>query len=400
MEPIPSSAGPALLREHLHQQTAELYAQRFHARPAWVVSAPGRVNIIGEHTDYNDGYVFPAAINRYVAVAAGRRHDRMLHAFSENLHSGFRAPLDRLDPSRSPAWGAYLKGVASLLEQSGVALPGVNLLIQGTIPRGAGLSSSAALEVALAHALLAAAGITREPMEVITIAQRAEHEFVGVQCGIMDQFVAVQGRAGHGLLLDCRSLEFEHIELPREMLVLVIDTGVRRTLHTSEYNARRQECARAVSELAPRRPGLISLRDIRSEELPEVLSHLDATLARRVRHVVTENARVLRAADALRRRDPESLGSLLYGSHMSLRSDYEVSCAELDALVDICAECECVLGARMTGAGFGGSILCLASEQGAREITERVEVEYPERTSKTATTHICSVEDGVVTQGV
>jgi len=400
MEPNPSSAGPALPREHLHQQIAELYAQRFHARPAWVVSAPGRVNIIGEHTDYNDGYVFPAAINRYIAVAAAPRHDRMVHAYSENLHSGFRAPLDRLDPSRSPAWGAYLKGVASLLEQSGVTLPGVNLLIQGTIPRGAGLSSSAALEVAVAHALLAAAGTSREPLEVITIAQRAEHEFAGVQCGIMDQFVAVQARAGHGLLLDCRSLEFEHIELPTEMLVLVIDSGVRRTLHASEYNERREECARAVSELARRQPGMTSLRDILPEELSEVISHLDATLARRVRHVVTENARVLRAADALRRRDPQSLGSLLYGSHMSLRSDYEVSCPELDALVDICAECDCVLGARMTGAGFGGSVVCLATEQGAREITERVEVEYPARAGKTATAHVCSVEDGVITRGI
>jgi len=386
------------LREHLLEQTAQLFARKFHAQPSWVVSAPGRVNLIGEHTDYNDGYVFPAAINRYVAVAANRRHDRTLHAFSENLHSGFRAPLDDLDPSRSPAWGAYLKGVAHFLEQAGIVLPGANVLIQGTIPRGAGLSSSAALEVALAQALLAAAGARLEPLEVIRIAQRAEHEFAGVQCGIMDQFIAVEGKAGHGLLLDCRSLECEHIPLPDDVLVLVIDTGVRRSLHGSEYNLRREECTRAVAELARSRPGLIALRDIAPEELPGLLRGLDATLARRVRHVVTENARVLRAADALRRGDAQSLGSLLYGSHLSLRSDYEVSCPELDALVDICAECECVLGARMTGAGFGGSIVCLAGPQGAREIAARVEVEYPERTGKTATTHICTVEDGVLTR--
>ena len=241
-----------------------------------MVSAPGRVNLIGEHTDYNDGYVFPAAIDRYVAVAVARRHDRTLHAFSENLHSGFRAPLDDLDPSRSPAWGAYLKGVAHLLEQSGVDLPGANLLVQGTIPRGAGLSSSAALEVALAYALLAAAGATREPLEVIRIAQRAEHEFAGVQCGIMDQFIAVHGRRGNGLLLDCRSLEFEHIPLPEDVLVMVIDTGVRRTLHASEYNARREECAEAVRVLARHRPGLTSLRELLPDDLPGMERLLEA----------------------------------------------------------------------------------------------------------------------------
>jgi galactokinase len=400
MQPNSPSAGPALLRDPLHEQTVELYARRFHARPSWVTSAPGRVNLIGEHTDYNDGYVFPAAIDRYVAVAAGRRHDRMVHAFSENLHSGFRAPLIDLDPSRAPSWGAYLKGVAQLLMRAGIDVPGVNLLVQGTIPRGAGLSSSAALEISLAHALLAAAGATMDDLEVIRIAQRAEQEFAGVQCGIMDQFIAQRGRRGHGLLLDCRSLEFEQIPLPGEVLVLVIDTGVRRALHGSDYNARRQECAAAVAELSRVRPGLTSLRDLLPGELPALLPHLDSLLARRVRHVVTENDRVLRAADALRRGDTTRLGSLLYGSHLSLRSDYEVSCLELDALVDICAECDCVLGARMTGAGFGGSIVCLAGEQGAREIAARVQVEYPERTGQTAILHVCSVEDGAMTRTV
>ena len=391
-------ATPELSREHLQEQTAELYERHFHSSPSWVVSAPGRVNLIGEHTDYNDGFVFPAAIDRYVAVACGLRQDRMLHAYSENLHSGFRAPLNDLDPKRNPAWGAYLKGVAALLQQTGIALPGVNLLVYGTIPRGAGLSSSAALEVALCHALLAASGASLAPLEVIRIAQRAEQEYVGVQCGIMDQFIAVQGRARHGLLIDCRSLAFEHIAIPPEILVVVIDSGVRRTLHASEYNLRRQECARAVASLSSDHPDIRSLRDIAPDQLPGLLRGLDDTLARRERHVVSENARVLSAADALRRQDTQSLGSLLYGSHLSLRADYQVSCAELDALVDICAECECVLGARMTGAGFGGSILCLAGERDAREIAERVDLEYPERTGQHATTHICTIVDGVTTQ--
>jgi galactokinase len=186
--------------------------------------------------------------------------------------------------------------------------------------------------------------------------------------------------------------------LPEDVLVMVIDTGIRRALHASEYNARREECAEAVRVLALKRPGLTSLRDVLPDDLPDMETLLDQKLLRRVRHVVTENDRVLRAADALRRGDAASLGSLLYGSHFSLRSDYEVSCPELDALVDICAECDCVLGARMTGAGFGGSVVCLASERGAREVAARVEVEYPDKTGKNATTHVCSVEDGVLTQ--
>jgi galactokinase len=384
-----------LTREQLEEQTTQLFQERFHSPPTHISSAPGRVNLIGEHTDYNDGYVLPLAIDRHTAVAAGPRQDRIFRAFSDNLQSSFRAPVDDLIPRKRPAWSNYVKGIAILLQRSGAALSGTNICIKGTIPRGAGLSSSAALEVATAHVLHALNNLTQSQMDLIHLCQKAEHEFAGVLCGIMDQYVTTLARRGSALLLDCRTLEVEQIPFPSELRLLIIDTGVRRRLSSSEYNTRREECSAALGELQKVLPEIRALRDITLEELSRHAKLLPQILQKRARHVVSENQRVMRATQALKQTDVNELGKLLYESHMSLRHQFEVSCKELDALVDICAECEGVVGARMTGAGFGGCVLCLLREDAVTEVLSRVELEYPALTGGTATPHLCLAEEGV-----
>ena len=384
-----------LTREQLEEQTIGLFQERFRSPPTHISSAPGRVNLIGEHTDYNEGYVLPLAVDRYTAVAAAARSDRVLRAFSQNLQSSFRAPVDDLLPRQRPAWSNYVKGIAILLQRSGAELSGTNLCIKGTIPRGAGLSSSAALEVATAHVLRALNNLKQSTMDLVHLCQRAEHEFAGVLCGIMDQYVTTLARSGTALLLDCRTLEAEHIPFPAGVRILIIDTGVRRKLSSSEYNTRREECSAAVRELQTILPDVRALRDLTLEDLSRHGELLPQTLQKRARHVVSENRRVIRATRALRDGDLKELGKLLYESHMSLRHQYEVSCDELDALVDICAECDGVVGARMTGAGFGGCVLCLVQQNAVSEVTSRVELEYPARTGAVATPYLCSVEEGV-----
>ncbi|MCK5573466.1 MAG: galactokinase, partial [Bacteroidetes bacterium] len=289
----------------------------------------------------------------------------------------------------------YIKGIALLLQRSGATLPGVSICIKGTIPRGAGLSSSAALEIATAHALRMLGGLTCSDLDLIHLCQKAEHEFVGVLCGIMDQYVTALGQRGTAMFLDCRTLESEHIPFPPELRILILDTGVRRSLSSSEYNRRREECTGAVRILQKALPDIRALRDVQPEDFSRHSSDFSPALRNRAEHVVNENQRVLRAAQALREGDLDELGKLLYESHMSLRHLYEVSCRELDALVDICAECEGVVGARMTGAGFGGSVVCLAHQGAVADVIARVELEYPARTGISALSHVCAAEDGL-----
>lgn len=359
-----------------------------------VASAPGRVNLIGEHTDYNDGFVFPAAIDRATAVAIGGRDDDRLVMYSGTVAGESAFPLDRLYPTERRSWTDYLVGVAALLQTRGEILRGANLCVHGSVPRGAGLSSSAALEMATAFALIGFNGLTLPPLDIIALCQRAEHEFAGVHCGIMDQFIACLGRRSHALMLDCRSLAYNHIPLPPGVTLVVCDTTVRRALASSEYNKRRQECSAGVSALAAKIPGLASLRDVSMEQLEEFGNLLDPVVRMRCRHVVTENARVTRSADALRRGDMSEFGKLMYDSHLSLRVDYEVSCRELDVLVDICAEADGVYGARMTGAGFGGCALCLVRDEDAPALLVRLQTEYPRMTGRTPSVHVCAIDDG------
>jgi galactokinase len=304
------------------------------------------VNLIGEHTDYNDGFVFPGAINRTTAIASAPRPDSQILVHAQNLNLTMLLSLHDLVPRKSGAWSNYVAGVAQFLRVRGDELRGADLLINSTVPRGSGLSSSAALEVATAHTFIALNGLHLSELETVLLCQRVENEFVGVKCGIMDQFISALGRKDHALKIDCRSLAYEHVPFPGGVRLIVCDTNVRRALASSEYNRRREECTTGAGILARYKPGVRNLRDVAPGEFASLEHHLDDITRKRCRHVVTENARVEESVLALNAGDLERFGRLMYESHASLRDDYEVSCPELDAVVEICAQCAGVFGAR------------------------------------------------------
>jgi galactokinase len=342
----------------------EAFQARFGQRPR-IFRAPGRVNLIGEHTDYNDGFVMPAAIQFATWAAVAPRTDRHLVVHSENYGETCEFDLDEPEPWRRGHWSDYVLGVAVILQRSGIKVAGANLLIRSEVPIGAGLSSSAALEVAVAMAL---APEPIEPVRVAKLCRRAEHEFAGVECGIMDQFVACHAKAGTALLLDCRSLEYSFAPLPGGVKMAIANSMVRHALAASEYNRRRAECAEAAAYFGK------SLRDVTIEEL----NHKKVPHFRRARHVITENVRVPEAREALSRGDVHAFGRLMYQSHKSLREDYEVSCAELDTLVDIAREVPGVYGSRMTGGGFGGCTISLVAEDRVEAFRAAIAAGYPE----------------------
>ncbi len=384
-----------LSRTELEHDVVEAFTSRFGSPPACIISAPGRVNLIGEHTDYNDGFVLPAAINRTTAIAASPRPDHSLLLHAENLGATMLLDLKDLHPRKTGSWSNYPAGVAHFLLESGVSLRGATMVIKGDIPRGSGLSSSAALEVASAFAFLTLNDVHMASLDVIKLCQKAENDYVGVKCGIMDQYISTLGKKDHALLIDCRSLESVHVPFPAGVRLIVCDTGVKRSLATSEYNKRRSECAEGVSVLASRIPGIRNLRDVNPGHLMEFGDLLDTVVLKRCRHVVTENERVTRSVEALRAGDLIHFGGLMYASHASLRDNYEVSCNELDAVVEICSGVDGVLGARMTGAGFGGCAICLVKEQNTDAVIERLERDYPKRTGKTPGITVCTFEQGV-----
>jgi len=366
---------------------------RFGRRPALIASAPGRVNLIGEHTDYNQGHVLPVAIDRTLAVAAASREEPLVRAFSLDFGESDEFALADIRPAPEGGWRNYVRGVVWALAQAGHALRGVDLGISGDVPIGAGLASSAALEVAVAGAVSAAGGVHLEPRDLAVLAQRAENDFVGVQCGIMDQLAAALGVRDHALLIDCRSLEVEAVRLGLQeagVNIVVVDSGVRRSLETAPYNLRRQECAQAACLLA-----VTALRDAHAAALESHRSAMPDHLYRRARHVISEQVRVLAAVKALRRLDMEALGHLLYESHRSLRDDFEVSCRELDLLVDLARATEGVLGARLTGAGFGGCTVNLVREEALESFREGVMREYGRRTGRPAALYLCKAADGL-----
>jgi galactokinase len=334
------------------------FEERFQ-RQGEVFSAPGRVNLIGEHTDYNEGLVLPMAIAERTRVAVAPRSDRVVRAYSQTLRKDRSFSLD--EPwRRRGKWLDYVEGVARTLIARGVPFTGADLYITSEIPPGAGLSSSAALELCVGLAFSSAAKITLPARELATIGLQTEHAYVGVQSGIMDQLACALGRKGHALLIDCRSLDISEIPIPpADASFVVCDTRVSHSLAGSEYNRRRAECQEAVELLVRAGWPLKSLRDLGVDRLDEALRLLPEPLSRRVRHVVRENARTSAAVDALSRSHLVGFGRLLSGSHASLRDDYQVSCAELDHVVDSALQQKGVLGARMTGGGFGGSALLL-----------------------------------------
>lgn len=358
----------------------EAFRELFGARVPRSFSAPGRVNLIGEHTDFNDGFVLPMAIDRGTTVAAAVRDHRIVRAHSVNLNRTAEFDLDRPGPMKRGLWFDYVEGIAQALMRRGARLSGADLIIESDVPTGAGLSSSAALEVSTGMALLAVSGVTLDPKELALAGQEAEHTYVGTKCGIMDQLTSACGRKGHALLIDCRSLETTPIPLDTsETVIVVCDTHVKHQLASSAYNERRADCERGVEILRQVLPGIRALRDVSLEDLLKYEQRLPETVRRRCRHVVTENARTLAAAAALSAGRMEELGRLMAGSHESLRDDYEVSCAELDALVEIASGLEGVVGARMTGGGFGGCTVNLVRRRALDNFREVASREYHRR---------------------
>jgi galactokinase len=357
--------------------------------------APGRVNLIGEHTDYNDGFVMPAAIDLHTEVSIQSRDDRKLVISSDTYAEAVEFDLDEADPAARHHWSDYVRAVAVMLEREGHRLRGADLKIRSNLPIGSGLSSSAALEVATAYALLASDGVAIDPIELARLCQRAENDFVGMRCGIMDQFISCLGRAGNALMLDCRSLEYRHLPLPEDVRLVICNTLVKHELAASKYNERRAECEAGVRHFAKSRPNVRALRDVTIADLERHRTELDGTILKRCRHVISENERVIKAAAALEERNLMAFGELMAESHRSLRDDYDVSCAELDTMVDLANKVEGVYGARMTGGGFGGCTVNIVEADSVQRFKQAVTDGYEQGTGIAPDIFICSTSNGV-----
>lgn len=365
--------------ESLAARAAQSFAASFGRAPRWLVAAPGRVNLIGEHTDYNDGFVLPMAIERATVIAAAPSEQRRITLRSATTQG--EAVIDLINPIErgEPAWSNYVRGVLAGFQRLGATLDGFDALIDSDVPLGGGLSSSAALEVATATLLEAMTGRLLDPVEKALLCQRAEHEFAGVPCGIMDQFISVMAKEGHLLLLDCRSRTTELVPMrDPSVAVLIINTNVHHELANGEYAQRRAQCEAAAKVLH-----VPSLRDATLEGLQSARAQLEPVVARRGRHVITEIERTRQAASAIRAGDWRAAGQLMYASHASLRDDFEVSCAELDLVVELAqsiGESGGVIGCRMTGGGFGGCAVSLVRTAAVPQITKQIAAGYREKT--------------------
>ena len=369
------------------------FERLFGTRPR-IFRAPGRVNLIGEHTDYNDGFVMPAAVAFSTYVAVAPRPDRKLVIHSEEFPGNFEFDLDHLPERRTGAWCDYVLGVASVLQQRGLKFGGASLLVHGEVPIGAGLSSSAAVEVASALALMSMGEAQLQLPEVAKLCQKAENNFVGAKVGIMDQFVSCMGKAGHAFLLDCRSLEFRFVPIPTGIRLVVCNTMVKHDLATGAYNTRRAECEEGARLFAKWDPAVRALRDVSVDLLDQHLHDLPPTIGKRCSHVVRENQRTLDAARLLTEGDLAQVGTLMCESHNSLRDLYEVSCRELDIMVDAAEGLAGFVGGRMTGGGFGGCTVNLVREENAEGFAKGIAERYLQKTGITAQVYLCIAEDG------
>ena len=359
-----------------------------------IFRAPGRVNLIGEHTDYNDGFVMPAALQFSAYVAAGPRIDHKLNVHSVDFDESHCFDLGDISDGPTGHWSDYVRGVAGVLQAQGNAIRGANLVVKGDVPIGAGLSSSAALEVSAALALLTNSGLTVGRVQLAEMCQRAEHEYAGTKCGIMDQFISCFGRANHALLLDCRSLAYELVGIDDHVRIVVFNTMVKHELASGEYNRRRADCEAGVRFLQQFLPGVRALRDVSLSQLQQHGAALPNVTYKRCRHVIGENARVLQAASALKESDLSRFGVLMGESHVSLRDDYEVSCQELDLMVELARPCRGVYGARMTGGGFGGCTVNLVESDAVDEFAVTVAQGYESATGLQPEIYVCTAAEG------
>ena len=375
------------------EQLATAFEKSYGGQPR-IYRAPGRVNLIGEHTDYNEGFVMPAAIDFSTWVAITARNDRSVIIRSKHFSDHAEIDLDDL-PSRGRGhWSDYPLGVAVKLEEAGHRLRGANILVHGEVPIGSGLSSSAAIEISTGIALLDISDTEIDRLELAKTCQRAENEFVGIRSGLMDQFIACFGKAGYALMLDCRSLGSIPLPLPNDVRLVACNTMVKHQLASSEYNARRAECEEGVRILSQHLPHVRSLRDVSLDDVERFRGELPDVVYKRCRHVVTENQRVNQAAQALRSVDLNGFGKLMGESHQSLSNDYEVSCKELDLMVELANQAEGVFGARMTGGGFGGCTINLVDASSVDLFKRKVGSGYNQVTGLQSEIYVCSAALG------
>jgi galactokinase len=375
------------------QQIQLLFQQVFNNEADLCVQSPGRINIIGEHTDYNNGFVLPAAIDKKVMVAIRKREDDLIVLYAEAFAEKKEVKIPEMKPQGD--WADYMLGVVAQLIKKNYVVGGFEILLTGDIPIGAGLSSSAAVECATIFALNELFSFGLEKMEMVQMAQMAEHEYAGVKCGIMDQFASMFGKKDHLIKLDCRSLEYEYIPFQNQDFALVLfNSNVKHALVDSEYNIRRNQCNEGVEMIRKYHPQINSLRDADTEMVEKYIRPQDELIYRRCHYVVSENIRLLQLCEALNHNNLDNCGKLMHETHLGLSEDYEVSCPELDLLVKIAMEQPGVIGARLVGGGFGGCTINLVRKENLESVIYEVENGYKLSSGKEATTYIVNVEDG------
>lgn len=377
----------------MKEKTAITFKEIFGSDPL-LVQSPGRINLIGEHTDYNGGFVMPAAINKAMTVAIAKNNLNRARIYALDLEEEFAFALDSFGPKKGH-WATYIMGVTAQLQQAGYPVQGFDMVFGGNIPIGAGLSSSAALECAVAFAISSLFGFDIPKRSLIHYAQKAEHLFASVQCGIMDQFASVMGKAGHAILLDCKDLEYSYFPLDlKDHCLLLVDTQVKHSLAESAYNQRRQECQQGLEAAKKIKPEATSLRELTLDILEEIKPDIPEIVFQRCSYVLKENSRVLQAAEALNHNNLSLFGQLMYASHEGLSKSYEVSCEELDFLVEATKNLPYVLGSRMMGGGFGGCTLNLVEKNKVDEIKQRLEEAYLHRFRQKPLFYEVSLRDG------
>ena len=369
---------------------AELYGST-----SMVVRSPGRINIIGEHTDYNDGFVLPAAIDKAAYLAISLRDDNEIHLLADDLNEKFTISIDELKPISDVSWPNYILGAVAQFVKKGIAMRGFNAVLTSDVPIGAGLSSSAAVECATTFALNELLQTGFERIEMVKMAQVAEHEYAGVMCGIMDQFASMMGKEDHVIKLDCRSLQYEYVPFKLDHVkILLLDTNVKHSLASSEYNTRRKECAQAVTWVQEHEPNVTSLRHVTEAMLDKYVLPKDKLIDRRARFIVQEIDRLQRACEDLQKGDINALGKKMFKTHDGLSKMYGVSCDELDYLVDFVRNNDSVIGARMMGGGFGGCTINLVKENAVSALIETISEKYLHHTGKIAGSYVVSIGDG------
>jgi len=377
----------------LTSRIIEKFKETFDTEPV-VIRSPGRVNLIGEHTDYNNGFVMPAAINKAIYMAVSRRDDDLIHIVSLDLGLSYLGDMGKVVPS-SQHWPDYILGVVAQVQSLGHKVGGFNCVFGGDIPQGAGMSSSAALECATAFSLNELFGLKMDPLTMVRLSQKAENEFVGVKCGIMDQFASMFGRKNHVIRLDCQSLAYEYIPFNTDGIrIVLLDTSVKHSLASSEYNTRRQQCEAGVALVQPHHPEVRSLRDVTLEMLDKYVKPVDPLVYQRCQYVVEESLRLLAAGEDLKRGDIAAFGQKMFATHDGLSRKYEVSCPEADFLVEQVKGRPGVIGARMMGGGFGGCTINLVREEVIDDLVADLTPAYAKAMNKELKVYIGQIENG------